>query len=90
MDPLAANRNGDECYAEHPQRNDGGIGIDMMKRNTFGHHRHAGDPMTAEGETSPTPAAAGILRRGRFAPQSISDMSPSSYERYACTNYYQI
>ena len=84
MDPLAANNNrNEECYEELPQSGKASNTVMareiMMKRITFGHHRHAGDPMTAEGETSPTPAAAGILRRGRFAPQSISDMSPSSY-----------
>ena len=85
MDPLAAN--GEECYAQHPQRFDGGIGSNTMaremrkKRITFGHHRHAGDPETAPDETSPPAAAGGALRRGRFAPQSMPDMSsyPASY-----------
>ena len=83
MDPLAANRNGDECYTEHPQRFDRGIGSNTVmaremrkKRITFGHHRHAGDPVTASDETSPP--VAGILRRGRFAPQSTPDMSSSN------------
>ena len=86
MDPLAANRSGEECYAEHPQRFDGGIGSSntmaremRMKRNTFGHHCHAGDPEAAQDETSPPAAAGRVLRRGRFAPQSMPEMSPSSY-----------
>ena len=82
--PLAANnRNGEECHAELPQSGKASNTVMareiMMKRITFGHHRHAGDPMAAPEETSPPAAAGAALRRGRFAPQSTRDMSSSSY-----------
>ena len=84
MDPLAAaTRNGEECYSEYPQRFDGGIGSsntmarEMRKKRiaSFG-HRHAGDPETTAPEQIISPAVEpGILRRGRFAPQIMPDMS---------------
>ena len=91
-DPLATTRSGEGCYTKQPRRFDRGIASNTVmaremrkKRITFGHHRHAGD-LTAPEETSPPAAAAGILRRGRFAPQSTPDMSsynPASFQAAA-------
>ena len=71
---------------EHPQRfgkanTDTVMAREMRKKRiTFG-HRHVDDPDTAPDETS-SPAAEGILRRGRFAPKRpsmSSSYNPSSF-----------
>ena len=68
------------------QRFDRGIASNTMAREmrkkriaSRGHHRHSDDPVTAPEEMISPAVEPGILRRGRFAPQSTSDMSSSSY-----------